>query len=77
MSIFPKQSDLRHKRAVSTETAMAFAESNNLAFIETSALDSTGVEEAFRQILTGTLHCHYCYCITAITTVLDYIPPSI
>lgn len=32
---------------------MAFAENNNLAFIETSALDSTGVEEAFRQILTG------------------------
>jgi hypothetical protein len=51
------QSDLRHKRAVSTETAMAFAEANNLAFIETSALDSTGVEEAFRQILTGTVRC--------------------
>jgi hypothetical protein len=32
---------------------MAFAESNNLAFIETSALDATGVDEAFRQILTG------------------------
>lgn len=32
---------------------MAFAERNNLAFIETSALDSTGVDEAFRQILTG------------------------
>jgi hypothetical protein len=32
---------------------MAFAERNNLAFIETSALDSTGVNEAFRQILTG------------------------
>ena len=32
---------------------MAFAENNSLAFIETSALDSTGVEEAFRQILTG------------------------
>jgi len=31
---------------------MAFAESNNLAFIETSALDATGVDEAFRQILT-------------------------
>ena len=78
MSIFLKQSDLRHKRAVSTETAMAFAESNNLAFIETSALDSTGVEEAFRQILTGTLHCHYCsYCITATTTVLDYILSSL
>ena len=47
------QSDLRHKRAVTTEDAMAFAESNNLAFIETSALDATGVDEAFRQILTG------------------------
>lgn len=34
---------------------MAFAERNNLAFIETSALDATGVEEAFRQILTGKL----------------------
>lgn len=32
---------------------MAFAETNNLAFIETSALDATGVDEAFRQILTG------------------------
>eukprot|EP01041_Mallomonas_annulata_P009484 gene9484-19707_t len=46
------KSDLRHRRAVTTEEAMAFAESNNLAFIETSALDATGVEEAFRQILT-------------------------
>lgn len=46
------KSDLRHKRVVSTEDAMAFAERNNLAFIETSALDATGVDEAFRQILT-------------------------
>lgn len=46
------KSDLRHKRAVTTEHAMAFAEQNNLAFIETSALDATGVDEAFRQILT-------------------------
>lgn len=46
------KSDLRHKRAVSTEDAMTFAEENQLAFIETSALDSTGVDEAFRQILT-------------------------
>ena len=36
-----------------TEEAVSFAQTNNLAFIETSALDSTGVEEAFRQILTG------------------------
>lgn len=46
------KSDLRHRRAVSTEDAMAFAEKNQLAFIETSALDATGVDEAFRQILT-------------------------
>ena len=31
---------------------MTFAETNSLAFIETSALDATGVDEAFRQILT-------------------------
>jgi len=46
------KSDLRHLRAVSTEEAMAFAESNGIAFIETSALDSTGVEQAFHRILT-------------------------
>ena len=49
------KSDLRHRRAVQTEEAMTFAESNNIAFIETSALDATGVEESFRQILTGTI----------------------
>jgi hypothetical protein len=32
---------------------MAFADRNNLAFIETSALDATGVDEAFKSILTG------------------------
>ena len=47
------KSDLRHLRTVSTEEAMAFAEANDLAFIETSALDSTGVETAFHKILTG------------------------
>jgi Ras-related protein Rab-11A/Ras-related protein Rab-11B len=35
---------------------MLFAENNNLAFIETSALDATGVEEAFRQILSGEIY---------------------
>jgi len=49
------KSDLKHKRAVATEDAMSFAERNNLAFIETSALDATGVDEAFRTILTGSL----------------------
>ena len=47
------KSDLRHLRAVPTEEAKAFAEKNNLSFIETSALDSTNVETAFHNILTG------------------------
>lgn len=46
------KSDLRHLRAVSTEEAAQFAEKHNLSFIETSALESTNVEEAFQQILT-------------------------
>ena len=57
------KSDLRHLRAVPTDEAKAFAEKNNLSFIETSALDSTNVETAFHNILTGysrvflTKHC--------------------
>ena len=35
-----------------TEEAAAYAEKHNCCFIETSALDSTNVEEAFEQILT-------------------------
>ncbi|OQR84596.1 Rab11 family GTPase [Achlya hypogyna] len=46
------KSDLRHLRAVQTEEAMAFAEKHNLAFLETSALDATGVDTAFQRILT-------------------------
>ncbi|XP_046578499.1 ras-related protein Rab-11B isoform X1 [Haliotis rubra] len=46
------KSDLRHLRAVPTDEAKAFAEKNNLSFIETSALDSTNVEAAFHNILT-------------------------
>uniref|UniRef100_A0A6G3MHP7 Ras-related protein Rab-25 n=1 Tax=Henneguya salminicola TaxID=69463 RepID=A0A6G3MHP7_HENSL len=45
------KSDLRHLRAVPTEEAQVFAEENKLNFIETSALDSTNVEEAFLKIL--------------------------
>ncbi|KAF9577599.1 hypothetical protein BGW38_007096 [Lunasporangiospora selenospora] len=46
------KSDLKHLRAVSTEDAKAFAEKNNLLFLETSALDGTNVEAAFTQVLT-------------------------
>jgi hypothetical protein len=44
--------DLRHLRTVPTEEARAYAEKNSLSFIETSALDSTNVEQAFQTILT-------------------------
>jgi len=44
--------DLRHLRAVETDEAMAFSEQHNLAFIETSALDASGVDTAFQRILT-------------------------
>lgn len=46
------KSDLKHLRAVSTEEGSAFAAANNLSFIETSALDATNVEGAFRAILS-------------------------
>ncbi|VDD75084.1 unnamed protein product [Mesocestoides corti] len=39
--------DLRHLRTVPTQEAKAFAESKGLHFIETSALDSTNVDEAY------------------------------
>ena len=50
------KSDLRHVRAVPTEDAKNYAEQRNLSFIETSALDSTNVESAFQNILTGHFH---------------------
>jgi Ras-related protein Rab-11A len=43
--------DLRHRKAVDVEDAKDFAEDNNLAFIETSALDATNVDLAFETIL--------------------------
>lgn len=52
------KSDLRHLRAVPTDEAKAFAERNGLSFIETSALDSTNVETAFQNILTGKIFFH-------------------
>ncbi|ONK68282.1 uncharacterized protein A4U43_C05F9630 [Asparagus officinalis] len=46
------KSDLRHLIAVSTEDGKSFAESESLYFMETSALESTNVENAFAEILT-------------------------
>lgn len=39
--------DLKDKRVVDYDTAKEFAEANHMPFLETSALDSTNVEEAF------------------------------
>ena len=46
------KSDLAHLRAVSTDEVTTFAAANNLAFIETSALEGTDVDTAFTNILT-------------------------
>ena len=52
---------MRHLRAVPTDEAKVFAEKNTLSFIETSALDSTNVETAFHNILTGDIYFQYIY----------------
>lgn len=46
------KSDLDHMRAVTTDEAKAFAEKHQLAFMETSAQDGKGVNDAFHLILT-------------------------
>mmetsp|Transcript_2782 Transcript_2782/g.3247 ORF Transcript_2782/g.3247 Transcript_2782/m.3247 type:complete len:112 (+) Transcript_2782:362-697(+) len=45
------KTDLANLRAVKVEDAQEFSEKNELAFIETSALDSTNVVSAFEQII--------------------------
>ena len=62
------KSDLRHLRAVPTDEAKSFAEKNNLSFIETSALDSTNVEQAFQNILTGGCR-HFVACKIALRSL--------
>jgi len=50
--IVGNKTELRHLRSVTKDEAMSFAEQHNLAFIETSALDASGVDTAFQRILT-------------------------
>ncbi|KAI7745336.1 hypothetical protein M8C21_033810 [Ambrosia artemisiifolia] len=45
------KTDLKHLRAVGTEDAQTFAETEGLSFIETSALEAVNVEKAFQTIL--------------------------
>ncbi|KAL8229744.1 hypothetical protein R6Q59_006307 [Mikania micrantha] len=50
------KADLRHLRAVQTEDAKTFAERENNFFMETSALESLNVENAFTEVLTQIYH---------------------
>lgn len=47
------KSDLHHIRSVEVDEAAAFAEANDLVLVETSALEATGVNEAFGTLLKG------------------------
>ncbi|EPS63681.1 hypothetical protein M569_11103, partial [Genlisea aurea] len=46
------KTDLKHLIAVNTEDGQSFAEREGLSFIETSALEATNVEKAFKIILS-------------------------
>lgn len=50
------KADLRHLRAVSTEDGTSFAEREKTYFIETSALESMNVENAFTEVLSQIYH---------------------
>lgn len=47
------KTDLKHLRVVKTEEGKLFAERYGLEYIETSALDSTHIDEAFQKLVTG------------------------
>ena len=46
------KADLRHLQAVATEDAKSFAEREKTFFMETSALESMNVDNAFTEVLT-------------------------
>ena len=46
------KSDLEERREVPFEEAQEYATQRNMSFIETSALDSSNVENAFLQVIT-------------------------
>jgi small GTP-binding protein len=49
--IVGNKSDLEDEREVRKEEAEAYAKMHDLAFLETSALDSSNVSESFEQII--------------------------
>jgi Ras-related protein Rab-11A len=51
MMLIGNKSDLAHLRSVQAHEAQLLAQSEGLSFVETSALDASNVETAFRQLL--------------------------
>lgn len=49
------KTDLKKLREVKTEDAAEYAQKQQMAFIETSALDATNVDLAFEGIIKGKL----------------------
>ena len=49
--IVGNKTDQNHLRQVAKDCAIAYAQKNSVAFIETSAKDGSNVEEAFNKIL--------------------------
>lgn len=54
-------------------SVLSVPEKNNLSFIETSALDSTNVEEAFKNILTGAPRAQGCGMGRAPATLVTHL----
>ena len=50
--IVGNKSDLKHLRIVETKRGRQYATDHNMLFMETSALDSTNVTEAFEDLVT-------------------------
>ncbi|KAI7740873.1 hypothetical protein M8C21_021973 [Ambrosia artemisiifolia] len=67
------KADLRHLRAIQTEDAKAFAERENNFFMETSALESLNVENAFTEVLT---QIHHVVSKRALEISNDHMVPS-
>lgn len=50
------KTDLKHLRQIPTDVGAAYAQKNNIAFIETSALDGENVSAAFQKIIEGLIN---------------------
>ena len=63
--------DLANLRVIESQEAVQLAEQHNIAFIETSAYDSTGIDKAFETILSGIYTCILVHPIIEISKRID------